>query len=186
MVQFGRMAERLPGQYGRHTLARAGSGRGGLHEAHISAQQRPAFPQARFPPPHEHSGWASHSEVAARQGPVPPVGVIGRLHGRSVFASLRERGVRVRAGWLWCSMVIDPAAQRPHVGYAIGRNVGPAVDRNRLRRRLRAALAPWEADLRPGWYLVGVSPRSVQPDWADVCSAVAQLVAAVNARVARS
>jgi ribonuclease P protein component len=42
------------------------------------------------------------------------------------------------------------------VAYAIGRAVGPAVVRNRVRRRLRALVAE-EArrGLPPGWYLFG-------------------------------
>lgn len=49
----------------------------------------------------------------------------------------------------------------PRVAYAIPRTVGPAVVRNRIRRRLRAIVA--DLDRRPqgvpiGDYLVRVSP----------------------------
>jgi RNase P protein component len=39
------------------------------------------------------------------------------------------------------------------VAFAIGRALGPAVVRNRLRRRLRMLLT--SAALPPGWYLFG-------------------------------
>ena len=46
--------------------------------------------------------------------------------------------------------------QPPRVAYSIGRATGPAVLRNRLRRRLRALLQ--HMDLPAGMYLIGVRP----------------------------
>lgn len=99
-----------------------------------------------------------------------------------MFTDLREQGVRVRAGWLWCSMVIDPSLDQPHVGYAIGRRVGGAVERNRIRRRLRALLAQYGSDLPPGRYLIGVSPRQPLPSWQELASAVERLMVATRAK----
>lgn len=107
----------------------------------------------------------------------------GRLHGRSVFDTLREQGVRVRTGWLWCSMLIDPELGQPQVGYAIGRRVGNAVQRNRLRRRLRVLLERHGGGLPAGRYLIGVSPRATQPTWDELGTAVERLVAAIRAKV---
>ena len=112
--------------------------------------------------------------------------MIGRLHGRSVFAMLRDRGVRVRAGWLWCSMVIDPAAGMPHVGFAIGRAYGGAVERNRLRRRLRETLVASEVPLPAGWYLIGVSRTNGCPAWSDVVRTTERLMAAVVTKAVAS
>ncbi|MBA3604385.1 MAG: ribonuclease P protein component [Acidimicrobiia bacterium] len=66
-------------------------------------------------------------------------------------------GRRLRSEHLWCTFLADSAAQPPRVGFAIGRTVGPAVARNRLRRRLRAIIAAsaGSADVPPGWLLVG-------------------------------
>ena len=52
----------------------------------------------------------------------------------------------------------DPAAGRARVAYAVSRAVGGAVDRNRLRRRLRAIVH--DAELVPGTYLVAVAPAA--------------------------
>lgn len=101
-----------------------------------------------------------------------------------MFAELRERGERVRSGWLWCSMVIDDTSEAAHVGYAIGRKVGNAVERNRLRRRIRAALGQHEAQLPAGRYLIGVSPRPTQPSWHEVQQAVDRLLRALSSRAA--
>jgi ribonuclease P protein component len=46
------------------------------------------------------------------------------------------------------------AATPPRVAFAVGRRVGPAVARNRVRRQLRAVVAELAPELRPGAYLV--------------------------------
>lgn len=46
------------------------------------------------------------------------------------------------------------------MAYAIGRRVGGAVDRNRLRRRLRAIVAEVGPELVPGDYLVSAGPAA--------------------------
>jgi len=49
----------------------------------------------------------------------------------------------------------DPAASGARVAYGVSRAVGSAVDRNRVRRRLRAIVR--DTELVPGAYLVSVS-----------------------------
>jgi ribonuclease P protein component len=46
------------------------------------------------------------------------------------------------------------------VAYAIGKRVGGAVERNRLRRRLRGVVG--ELDLPPGAYLLGAGPEAAE------------------------
>lgn len=84
------------------------------------------------------------------------------------------------------------APSRPEVAYAVGTAVGPAVVRNRVRRRLRAAVA--DLAPRPGVYLVAVDPAAADHDYArlrsDLAAALAQLgavdpVEAVDAGVDR-
>ena len=53
------------------------------------------------------------------------------------------------------SVIADPAAVPPRVAYAVGRSVGGAPVRNRVRRRLRALARTHADQLAPGWYLVG-------------------------------
>lgn len=58
--------------------------------------------------------------------------------------------------------LIDPmAAGPPRAAFAVGRKVGGAVVRNRLRRRLRHVLAEQAATMRPGAYLVAAGPAAV-------------------------
>lgn len=84
--------------------------------------------------------------------------MIGRLHGRAAFGRLTRDGSRVRAGALWCTYVLDPSVSPPQVAFAIGRIVGPAVTRNKVRRRLRSLLQQHHQGLPAGLYLVGARP----------------------------
>lgn len=130
---------------------------GDRREAYLSAQQPPSCTQARLSRPHEHPRRPCRHQVPSRQGPRPPLGLIDRIRERGEFVRLRRDGTRVRIDSLWCSFVPDQRFTSPKVAFAIGRAIGPAVVRNRLRRRLRALLN--DADLPPGLYLVGASPR---------------------------
>lgn len=90
---------------------------------------------------------------------------VERLRGRRTFERLSRRGRRARHGPV--SVTFLPAAEGDdavRVGYAIGKPVGSAVDRNRLRRRLRAIVAT--LDLAPGAYLVrvGVEAGTLGPE----------------------
>jgi ribonuclease P protein component len=57
-------------------------------------------------------------------------------------------------GVTYCSL---PDAHVPQVAYAIGRKVGSAVVRNRLRRRLREVTRRLAPEMAPGAYLVTAS-----------------------------
>jgi ribonuclease P protein component len=74
----------------------------------------------------------------------------------------------------------------PRVAYGVGRRVGPAVVRNRVRRRLRAAARELAGDpgLAPGAYLVTVSPRAVVASYADLRRQLGEACAAATAHAA--
>jgi ribonuclease P protein component len=94
--------------------------------------------------------------------------LIWRVRERSAFRRLGVEGRRTRAGALWCTFVIDPTLTPPQVAFAIGRAFGPAVARNRLRRRLRALLA---ASPPPaGLYLFGAQPAAAERSSAELAS----------------
>ncbi|MFV0307124.1 MAG: ribonuclease P protein component [Desertimonas sp.] len=90
--------------------------------------------------------------------------MIGSIRQRRRFEELRRTGRRAGTEHLWCRYLSDPAANPPRVAFAIGRIVGPAVVRNRLRRRLRALLRLEARDgaLAPSWMLIGARPTAVE------------------------
>jgi ribonuclease P protein component len=105
--------------------------------------------------------------------------LIDRVRERDAFVRLRRDGARVRADPLWCSFVLDSGLAPPQVAFAIGRAVGSAVVRNRLRRRLRAVLA--NSDVPPGLYLIGARPHAYEHTFADLERAVGAMLRTVQA-----
>ena len=67
------------------------------------------------------------------------------------------------------------------VGYSIGRRVGGAVVRNKVKRRLRSSMAQHIADLPDGLYLISTGPEVTSLSYADLDDRVAELSAAVPA-----
>lgn len=74
----------------------------------------------------------------------------------------------------------EAGAEVPRVAFAIGRRVGSAVARNRLRRRLRAALA--ELELAPGSYLVSAGSEAVHLSPTELRSTLHAAMADVGSR----
>jgi ribonuclease P protein component len=63
----------------------------------------------------------------------------------------------------------------PQVAYAVGRGVGNAVTRNRVRRRLRAAVRAESAVVRPdSAYLVGTTPAGADASYEELRAALAE------------
>ena len=86
------------------------------------------------------------------------------VRGRDSFSALARHGRRVREGPL--TVVHRAGPDEPRVAFAVSRNVGPAVVRNRLRRRLRAI---WR-DLEPGSgdYLIVTAPPAAGLSFAEL------------------
>jgi ribonuclease P protein component len=65
------------------------------------------------------------------------------------------------------------------VAYAVGRRAGNAVARNRLRRRLRAAVQDHRHLLAPGTaYLIGADPSAATMSFAALSTALARALGA--------
>lgn len=89
---------------------------------------------------------------------------VGRIRERATFRALARPAGRGRSGPVSVSFTPVGDDGRPRVAYAIGRRHGNAVQRNRLRRRLRACVqtAVHEAGspLAGGSYLVRADPTA--------------------------
>jgi ribonuclease P protein component len=77
-----------------------------------------------------------------------------RVRDRATFAALRT-GRRGHAGSVRVMWLPEPGGDTPpRVAFAVGRRVGSAVVRNRVRRQLRAVAAELAPNLEPGAYLL--------------------------------
>ncbi len=77
-----------------------------------------------------------------------------------------------------------PGTGQVRVSYAIGRKVGPAVVRNRLRRRLRAAVRDLDRStggLPTGAYLVILRPEAAQRTYRELQRDLGLAVTAASA-----
>ena len=108
---------------------------------------------------------------------------IWRVSEPAAFDRLRSSRHRGRSGPLWVTWVppTDPALP-PRVAFAIGRRVGGAVVRNRLRRRLRALVV--RSAPAPGDYLIGVSPAGADLTSSQLSGHLRSALAAVPGPVA--
>lgn len=117
-----------------------------------------------------------------RMAPARPQ--LWRITDRATFAMLGASGTRVRRGPLtvtWLPPKVD-VVEPPRVAFAVGRASGPAVTRNRIRRRLRAALRELLAasSLPGGAYLIGGRPEVASLPWPVLVRTLDDAVRAVT------
>jgi len=105
---------------------------------------------------------------------------IGRLKKRSEFLAVRK-GER-RRGRYFILEVLDRNApgEEPRIGYTVTTRQGNAVERNRIRRRLREAVRlVARFDMKPGHDYVVVARREVlDAPFEDLKRALASRIAA--------
>ena len=82
-------------------------------------------------------------------------------------------------------MIIDQTLTQPAIAYALGRQVGGAVIRNRLRRRLRELLRAKAGRLTPGCYLIGATSGATKLSWTDLAFQVDALLVRCAAKVSQ-
>ncbi|MDA8047013.1 MAG: ribonuclease P protein component [Actinomycetota bacterium] len=102
-----------------------------------------------------------------------------RVDRRDTFEALR-RGRRRRQGPLSISWVPGDPAEPPRVAFTIGKKVGSAVVRNRLRRRLRMLMRRFAPRMRPGAYLIGVAPEAATLTFTELEDLVKQIMKSLD------
>ncbi|MEX1217773.1 MAG: ribonuclease P protein component [Acidimicrobiales bacterium] len=96
--------------------------------------------------------------------------MIWRVRDRRTFQELRRRGRRVRSGTVVVTMLTptpETIDEPPKVAFAVSRNVGTAVVRNRLRRQVRSYLTELRA-ANPARFPSGSWLFALQPAAAEV------------------
>lgn len=102
------------------------------------------------------------------------------LNSRRTFEELRAAGQR-GASPLIKVRFLPASAGPPLVAYAISKRVGGAVVRNRIRRRLRAAVDHVSAELSPGAYLLTPEPSCRTAPFDQLTEALRRSVSAAGA-----
>jgi len=100
-----------------------------------------------------------------------------RITDRRTFQELRRDGRRARRGSLsvtWLASPPEAPVPRTRAGFTVGKVTGGAVVRNRVRRRLRAALRELLAEgrLPAGTYLLGAGPELATMPWLQLLTLV--------------
>ena len=151
-----------------------------MGEANLSAQEAQEDAHARVSGPDVDAGWSSSHQGAAAQGPSQAERLIWRIRDRATFDALTSSRRR-RQGPISMTFLPGDPSLPPRVAYAVGKRVGPAVVRNRVRRRLRAATLAHRAELLPGGaYLFGAGPAAATAPFADLDAAMGQLLAVAD------
>jgi hypothetical protein len=108
-----------------------------MGEANISAQETQAHANPRLSGPHVDASGPRCDQGPPPEGPSRPDGLTWRIRDRSTFTALGA-APRRRSGALSVSYLPgSDEASPPRVAFAIGKRVGGAVVRNRVRRRLQ-------------------------------------------------
>ena len=108
--------------------------------------------------------------------------MVWRVRDRATFAALRRSDRRVREGPITVTWAPGDPADPPRVAYAIGKRVGGATVRNRVRRRLREIVRELQPALGPGAWLIGAAPEVANLSYGELKSTVARALAALEAR----
>ena len=151
-----------------------------MGEANLSAQEAQEDAHPRVSGPDVDPGRPGGAQGAAAQGPSQAERLIWRIRDRATFAALTTSRRR-RQGPISMTFLPGDPSLPPRVAYAVGRRVGPAVVRNRVRRRLRAAARAHRSELQPGGaYLFGAAPAAATVPFAEIDAAMAQLLAGAS------
>ena len=97
---------------------------------------------------------------------------INRMRRQSEFLQVREQGSKAGKPLLSGHLLVRPGSdEAARVGFAVSRKVGPAVVRNRVRRRLRHLVRGYLVSLPGGSLLVlRAHPRAATARQADIAA----------------
>ncbi len=166
-----------------------------LREANLSAQTAAATASPRLPRSHGQPGWKKSAQAPTGKGASPPRRLTwrtvdrsrpgGRTAGRSLrtgedFQTVYREGIR-HVSALATVYVLPRQNGQVRLGVPAGRRLGHAVTRNRLRRRVREAVARLRPMMSHGADVV-VVPRApaAQSPFSELVDALAEAFSAAG------
>jgi len=107
-----------------------------------------------------------------------------RMRRRADFESATRHGSRAGRSLVSGHLLVDPGGDQPAlVGFIVSRSVGPAVVRNKVRRRLRHLVRGYLGSLPGGSLLVvRASPRAATARQADLAADLDLVIGALLRR----
>ena len=102
---------------------------------------------------------------------------VERIRSQHTFDRFRTSGTTGASGPLRVKFVQQNSWSRAEVAYALGKKLGGAVVRNRLR----AIVSTGAVGLSPGAYLVSAGPAAAELSFDDLRSAMSQAVRVATA-----
>lgn len=104
------------------------------------------------------------------------------ISSKATFAELAASGRRGGSRVLRLRFVASaPGDDARRVAYAVPRRCGPAVVRNRIRRRVRAAVAQVVDEMAPGAYLIAPDPAARDTPFDELVHSLRACLAAAGA-----
>lgn len=99
-----------------------------------------------------------------------------RLKRRSQYAYVYKKGKWVSQR---CLLLVYTAtkSQNPLIGFSVGKKIGKAVKRNRLRRQLKECARELLPRIKGGFNCIFVAKEGLKSDYAKLLSLVAKLLA---------
>jgi len=165
-------------------------------EEDLSTEYPSAGSPSRFPSSHGDPRRSAHCAFPPSTGSCPAIGLIWRIRDRTTFVELARRGRRVSKGPLTVVYLDEtgesPVISRdssstslhPRVAFAVPRAVGSAVERNRVRRRIRAIVTDMATSeqMTTGAWLFIVRPGAQALEFSELDIVVRQAVQALGSR----
>jgi ribonuclease P protein component len=107
-----------------------------------------------------------------------------RMRRRPEFTVAVDKGSRAGRSFMVGHLLVRPGSGEPaRIGFIVSRKVGPAVVRNRVRRRLRHLVAGYLHSLPRGSLLVlRVNPRAATARQADLAAELDLVIGALLRR----
>ncbi len=164
-------------------------------QAYVPAQQPATQQDPWLPPADAHSGRARHPLRASAQGPQPALRLSSafastvlarslRLRSAEDFRQTTRQGRRCSTYTVVVHALFDDSPPPPRVGIAVNKAVGIAVQRNRVKRRLRAVMATRITSLPGGRVVIRALPPSAKAGFASLAGDVDRCVNRLTAAAA--